>query len=105
MSPAAKLLLEKIGEKTEILSFEEYKKITMKVNFYDQTSRALDDRTAKQASASRSASRPWRGHLQKGKEPGAATVRGRRWVTAMAGPEQSRWTSKGFRRQSGWAWG
>jgi uncharacterized protein YhaN len=33
----------------EALSPEEYKKITMKVNFYDQTSRALDDRTAKQA--------------------------------------------------------
>lgn len=34
MSPAAKLLLEKIGEKTEILSFEEYKKITGKFFWY-----------------------------------------------------------------------
>lgn len=35
------------GAKQE-LSSEEYKKLTMQVNFYDQTSRALEDRTKKQ---------------------------------------------------------
>ncbi|MBP3321644.1 MAG: AAA family ATPase [Clostridia bacterium] len=45
-----KALIERVkaeGSKPP-LSPEEYKKVTMKVNFYDQTSRALEERTAKQ---------------------------------------------------------